>query len=73
MVKAFEKASGQKVPYKLVDRRAGDIATCFSNPQKAKDILNWEAKHSLEDMCKSSWKWQSKNPLRYFKFHNHIF
>lgn len=61
MIKAFEKASGQKIPYKLVPRRAGDIATCYSNPQKAKEILGWEAKHNLEDMCKSSWNWQSKN------------
>src|SRR5574344_567005 len=44
MIKAFEKASGQKIPYKLVPRRAGDIATCYSNPQKAKEILGWEAK-----------------------------
>ena len=67
MIKAFEKASGQKIPYKLVPRRAGDIATCYSNPQKAKEILGWEAKHNLEDMCKSSWNWQSKNPKGYEK------
>lgn len=67
MIKAFEKASGQKIPYKLVPRRAGDIATCYSNPQKVKEILGWEAKHNLEDMCKSSWNWQSKNPKGYGK------
>ncbi|WP_236772656.1 UDP-glucose 4-epimerase GalE [Aliarcobacter cryaerophilus] len=67
MIKAFEKASGQKIPYKLVPRRAGDIAICYSNPQKAKEILGWEAKHSLDDMCKSSWNWQSKNPKGYEK------
>ncbi|MDX4050882.1 UDP-glucose 4-epimerase GalE [Aliarcobacter skirrowii] len=67
MIKAFEKASGQKIPYKLVPRRAGDIATCYSNPQKAKEILDWEAKFNLEDMCKSSWNWQSKNPKGYEK------
>ncbi|MCT7566359.1 UDP-glucose 4-epimerase GalE [Aliarcobacter butzleri] len=65
MVKAFEKASGGKIPYKLVARRAGDISTCYANPAKAKEILNWEAKLTLEDMCKSSWKWQSKNPNGY--------
>ena len=65
MIKAFEKASGQKIPYKLVPRRAGDIATCYSNPQKAKEILDWEAKFNLEDMCSSSWKWQNKNPNGY--------
>lgn len=59
MIKAFEKASGQKIPYKLVPRRAGDIAICYSNPQKAKEILGWEAKHSLDDMCKSSWNFIS--------------
>ena len=67
MIKAFEKASGQKIPYKLVPRRAGDIATCYSNPQKAKEILGWEAKHSLDDMCKSSWNWQIKNTKEYGK------
>ncbi|MGJ0321450.1 GDP-mannose 4,6-dehydratase [Aliarcobacter cryaerophilus] len=67
MIKAFEKASGQKIPYKLVPRRAGDIATCYSNPQKAKEILDWEAKFNLEDMCKSSWNWQNKNPKGYEK------
>lgn len=65
MIKAFEKASGQKIPYKLVPRRAGDIATCYSNPQKAKEILGWEAKHNLEDMCKSSWNWQNNNSKIY--------
>ena len=67
VIKAFEKASGQNIPYKLVPRRAGDIAICYSNPQKSKEILNWEAKHSLEDMCKSSWNWQNKNPKGYGK------
>ena len=60
MIKAFEKASGKKVSYKFAPRRAGDIAICYSNPQKSKEILNWEAKHSLEDMCKSSWNFQEK-------------
>ena len=67
MIKAFEKASGQKIPYKFSPRRAGDIATCYSNPQKAKEILDWKAKCNLEDMCKSSWNWQSKNPKGYGK------
>ena len=65
MVKAFERASGKKVSYKIVDRRAGDIASCYANPQKAKEILDWEAKFNLEDMCSSSWKWQNKNPNGY--------
>ncbi len=67
MVKAYEKASGVKIPYKIVERRAGDIATCYSNPSYAKEVLDWKAKYSLEDMCESSWKWQSNNPNGYKK------
>jgi UDP-glucose 4-epimerase len=67
MVKAFEKASGKEIPYKIVDRRAGDISTCYSNPSFAKEVLNWEAKKSIDDMCVDSWKWQKKNPNGYSK------
>lgn len=67
MVKAFEKACGKKVPYKIVDRRAGDIATCFADPSFAKEILGWEAKKSIEDMCFDSWTWQKNNPNGYNK------
>ena len=65
MLKAYEKASGKKVPYKIVEKRAGDIASCFAAPQKAKELLGWEAKLTLEDMCKSSFNWQSLNPNGY--------
>lgn len=65
MVKAFEKASGQKINYKLVDRRAGDIAKCYADPSTAKEILDWEAKKSIDDMCADSWRWQSNNPNGY--------
>jgi UDP-glucose 4-epimerase len=58
MVAAFEKGSGRKVPYKIIPRRAGDIAECFSNPLKAKKILNWTANRTLEEMCSSSWHFQ---------------
>ena len=61
MVKAFEKATGQKVPYKIAPRRAGDIATCYAEPKKAKEELGWEATKSLEDMCKDSWNFICKN------------
>ncbi|QKF85899.1 UDP-glucose 4-epimerase [Campylobacter blaseri] len=61
MVKAFEKASGKKVPYKITKRRAGDIAICYSDPSLAKKILNFKATKTLEDMCKDSWGFQSKN------------
>ena len=65
VVKAFEKASGKKVQYKLCDRRAGDIAKCYANPSYAKELLGWEAKRTLEKMCEDSWKWQSNNPNGY--------
>lgn len=66
MIKAFEKVSNKNIPYEIVSRRAGDIATCFANPTKAKEILGWEAKKSIEDMCADSWNWQSCNPHGYF-------
>lgn len=62
IVKAFETASGKKVPYKIVARRPGDIATCYSDPTKAKEVLGWEAKRDLAEMCEDSWRWQSQNP-----------
>ncbi len=65
MVKAFEKESGKPVPYKIVDRRPGDIAECFADPTKAKELLGWSATHTLEDMCGDSWRWQSGNPNGY--------
>lgn len=51
MVQAFEKASGRKVPYKIVARRAGDVAACYADPKKASELLNWSAKRTLEEMC----------------------
>ena len=60
MVKAFEKATGKNVPYKIAPRRAGDIATCYANPKKAKEELGWEASKTLEDMCRDSWNYISK-------------
>lgn len=65
MVKAFEKASGKKVAYKIVDRRAGDIAKCFADPSYAKKVLDWEAKKGISEMCEDTWNWQSKNPNGY--------
>lgn len=58
MVKAFERASGQQINYKITSRRAGDAACCYSNPSKAKSNLNWEARYDLRDMCESGWRWQ---------------
>ncbi len=57
MVKAFENATGQNVPYKITPRRPGDIATCYANPEKAKNELGWTAQKTLDDMCKDSWRY----------------
>ncbi|MCW9709086.1 UDP-glucose 4-epimerase GalE [Fodinibius salsisoli] len=65
VVKAFEKASGQDVPYQITARRPGDIASCYADPSKAEEELGWKAKHNLEDMCRDSWRWQSENPEGY--------
>ena len=65
VVKAFEKASGKKVPYKLVDRRAGDIAMCYADPAKAAKVLGWKAEKGLDEMCADTWRWQSQNPNGY--------
>ena len=61
MVKAFEKATGKQVAYKIAPRRAGDIATCYAEPKKAKEELGWTAKKTLEDMCKDSWNYIEKS------------
>ena len=65
MVKAFEKASGKTVAYKIVDRRPGDIAACYADPAKAEAELGFKAQFGLEDMCQDAWNWQSKNPQGY--------
>ncbi|MGN1164484.1 MAG: UDP-glucose 4-epimerase GalE [Candidatus Ornithospirochaeta sp.] len=62
VVKAFENANGVKIPYEIKPRRAGDIATCYSDPKKAEEELGWKAKYGIEDMCRDSWAWQKKNP-----------
>ena len=65
LVEAFEKANGVKIPYAISERRAGDVATCYADSSKAKEQLGWEAEKTIEDMCKDSWNWQSKNPNGY--------
>ena len=62
MVDAFEKASGKKVNYKITDRRPGDIAECYADPKKAKELLNWEAKRGVKEMCEDSWNFTKNNP-----------
>lgn len=65
VVKAFEKANGVKVPYSIKPRRAGDIATCYSDPSKAERELGWKAEYGIEEMCRDSWHWQCQNPNGY--------
>lgn len=65
VVKAFEKASGKKIPYVIGPRRDGDIATCYSDPRKALKELGWKAERGIEEMCEDSWRWQSQNPNGY--------
>ena len=67
MVKAFEKASGKEVPYQIVGRRAGDIATCYADPTFSKEILGWQAEHELEEMCEDTWRWNRMNPDGYVR------
>ncbi|MBK4734307.1 UDP-glucose 4-epimerase GalE [Noviherbaspirillum pedocola] len=61
-VKAFEKASGRPVPYQIVPRRPGDIASCYASPVLAEELLGWRAEKGMEEMCRDHWRWQSGNP-----------
>ena len=65
MVKAFGTANELELPYKIVGRRPGDISTCYADPAKSREILGWVAEKDLQDMCRDSWRWQSKNPMGY--------
>lgn len=65
MVAAFEKASGRAVPYKIVARRPGDIATCYADPAYAQQSLGWRAERGLDEMMEDTWRWQSQNPNGY--------
>ncbi|MBN2402060.1 MAG: UDP-glucose 4-epimerase GalE [Spirochaetes bacterium] len=65
MIKAFEKASGKSVPYKIVERRPGDIAACYADPSMAKNEMGWAAKLGIDEMCADTWRWQSANPDGY--------
>lgn len=64
-VAAFERASNVKIPYIIGPRRDGDIATCYSNPEKARKELGWQATRDLNEMCEDTWRWQSQNPDGY--------
>ncbi|MBP5193510.1 MAG: UDP-glucose 4-epimerase GalE, partial [Clostridia bacterium] len=65
VIRAFESACGKKLPYVVKPRRAGDIASNYADPQKAKRELGWQAEYGLDDMCESLWNWQKKNPEGY--------
>lgn len=65
MVSAFEKTSGKKIAYNIEGRRAGDIASCYADPSKAKKELDWSADRGIDEMCADSWHWQSSNPNGY--------
>ena len=65
VVHAYEKACGHELPYAIEARRPGDIAACYADPARAREELGWEAQLGIEEMCASSWKWQSQNPNGY--------
>ncbi|MEX2573327.1 MAG: UDP-glucose 4-epimerase GalE [Balneolaceae bacterium] len=65
MIRAFEEATGMKIPYRTVDRREGDIAEIYADPSKAVKELGWSAERDLQQMCLDTWNWQSKNPRGY--------
>ncbi len=65
VIAAFEAASGKKIPYRFVTRRAGDVAECFADPSLAKKTLGWQAKYDIERMCRDAWRWQLNNPNGY--------
>ena len=65
MVKAFEEASGRPVPYEIVARRPGDVASCYADPTRAFELLGWKAERGLKEMCEDAWRWQYNNPNGY--------
>lgn len=65
VVRAFEAVSGLHIPYRIVDRRPGDIAQCYADPSRAERELGWKAQRSIADMCRDAWNWQAKNPRGY--------
>ncbi len=65
MVHAFQQASGRRIPYRIVDRRPGDIAVCYADPSRAQAELGWQATRGVAEMCADAWRWQSRNPRGY--------
>ena len=62
LLHAFERAVGRELPYEVVARRPGDVATSYADPSKANAELGWSTKKSVDDMCADTWRWQSQNP-----------
>ncbi|RMG51464.1 MAG: UDP-glucose 4-epimerase GalE [Gammaproteobacteria bacterium] len=65
MVRAFERASGREVPYRIAERRPGDVAACWADPSLARKLLGWEARRGIDEMCRDHWNWQARNPRGY--------
>jgi len=65
MVKTFQEVNNVPVPYVIAPRRPGDIATCYANPDKSREVLGWQAEKGLAEMCRDSWNWQKNNPQGY--------
>ena len=65
MVKAFERVTGKAVPYKITERRPGDLGMVYASPEKSAEVLGWKAQFGLDEMCRDTWNWQSKNPMGY--------
>ncbi len=67
VIEAFKRVSGVQIPYKIVDRRPGDVAVCYADVTKANKELDWKAEKGIEEMCRDSWKWQRENPNGYME------
>lgn len=65
IVRNFEEATGVRIPYVIKERRAGDIASCYADPSRAKEELGWSAEYGIREMCEDSWRWQKNNPDGY--------
>ena len=65
VISAYDKAVGRKIPYRLVERRPGDVAASYADPSKALSELFWTAERDIDDMCRDAWRWQSNNPHGY--------
>ena len=65
LIHAFETACGKQIPYEIVERRPGDVASSYADPTSAEQSLGWTAKYTIDDICASSWRWQSQNPNGY--------